>query len=257
MKKILFVLLGLMLNGIAWGQTSLKPFEQIEVQITPWHHIPALLHLPADMKPGKKYPLLIAFHGRSIAGNDVTKIFHQGVARQMHEGKNIDAVNKVDGKKYEFIVFAPLATSWSLGPEHLNVALDDILKRYPIDPSRIYVTGYSAGGWSVGMAITDPVTAPRIAAAVCMSPATIDAKNMSSFSITAKNNVHTWYFGGTEEPVFLGNCKLFADSTDKYKKGLTRITVGDHKHCCWETYYDPAYREGGINIYEWLLQFKK
>ncbi|RFS19557.1 hypothetical protein DVR12_23290 [Chitinophaga silvatica] len=258
MKKIVFITLILICGRVALGQqTSLKPFEEIQVPITPWHHVPALIHLPPNMKEGKKYPIIIAFHGKSIAGDDVTKIFHQGVTKQMHAGKNIDAVNKVDGKKYEFIVFAPLATSWSLGPEHLNVALDDLLKRYPIDPARVYITGYSAGGWSVGMAITDPVTAPRIAAAVCMSPASIYDKNLKSFSITAKNNIHTWYFAGTEEIAFLSNCKAYVDSTNKYKPGLTKITIGDHKHCCWETYYTPSYKEDGLNIYEWLLQYKK
>ncbi|MFY0255799.1 hypothetical protein ACDQ55_17800 [Chitinophaga sp. 30R24] len=254
----MFFLSGLLLLHTLLGiAQNIKPFQQIEVQITPWHHIPALLYLPEHLKSGKRYPLLIAFHGKSIAGTDVTKIFRQGVAKQMHEGKKIDAVNKIDGKKYEFIVMAPLATSWSLGPEHLDVALNDVLKRYPIDSSRIYVTGYSAGGWSVAMAVTDRHTAKRIAAAVNMSPATIDDKNLNSFAITAASNIHVWYFGGTEEPVFLGNCKRYADSTNKYKQGLTQLTTGDHKHCCWETYYNPSYRENGMNIYEWLLQFKK
>ncbi|HEY8957186.1 prolyl oligopeptidase family serine peptidase [Chitinophaga sp.] len=252
-----FLIIALMLQTISASAQDLKPFKQIEVQITPWHHIPALLKLPDNPKSGKRYPLLICLHGRSIAGTDVTKIFRQGVARQMHEGKNIDAVNKLDGKKYEFIVMAPLATSWSLGPEHLDVAITDVLKRYPIDSSRIYITGYSAGGWSVAMAVTDKRTAKRVAAAVNMSPATIDAENLKSFQVTAQNNIHVWYFGGSDEPVFLGNCKLYADSTNKYKPGLTKLSIGNHKHCCWEQYYNPSYREDGMNIYEWLLQFKR
>lgn len=148
-----FLIIALTLQTLLVSAQDLKPFKQIEVQITPWHHIPALLKLPDNPKSGKRYPLLICLHGRSIAGTDVTKIFRQGVARQMHEGKNIDAVNKLDGKKYEFIVMAPLATSWSLGPEHLDAVITDVLKRYPIDSSRIYITGYSAGGWSVALSL--------------------------------------------------------------------------------------------------------
>lgn len=255
MKAFLFI--GMMLQAAVMTGQNIKPFKQIEVQITPWHRIPTLIKLPDDLKGGERYPLLICLHGRSIAGTDVTKIFRQGAARQVHEGKNLDAVNKLDGKKYEFIVMAPLATSWSLGPEHLDAAITDVLKRYPIDSTRIYITGYSAGGWSVGMAVTDKKLAKRIAAGINMSPATIDAQNMKSFSITAQNNIHVWYFGGTEEPVFLGNCKLFADSTNKYKQGLTKLTIGNHRHCCWEQYYNPSYRENGMNIYEWLLQYKR
>lgn len=255
MRVFLFICM-LLQTAVVAGQ-DLKPFKEIQVQITPWQHIPALLKLPDNMKSGKRYPLLICLHGKSIAGNDITKIFRQGVARQMHEGKNIDAVNKIDGKKYEFIVMAPLATSWSLGPADLDVALSDMLKRYPIDSSRIYITGYSAGGWSVGMAVTDKKLSKRVAAAVNMSPAMIDPQNLNSFNITAENNIHVWYFAGTEELHFLENIRLFAANTDKYKPGLTKLTVGDHKHCCWEQYYNPSYRENGMNVYEWLLQYKR
>ncbi|QEH42598.1 prolyl oligopeptidase family serine peptidase [Chitinophaga sp. XS-30] len=256
MKLVTFLLL-LGLPAFAQQQANLTPFQPIKVRTTPWHELPALLYLPDENVTGKKYPLIICLHGRSIAGKDLSKIFREGVTKQMHAGKKIDAINKVDGKKYKFIVLAPLAESWSLGPEHLESVLDDVVKRYPIDRSRVYITGYSAGGWSVGMAVTHPSLARKIAAAINMSPATIDEKNLKSFKVAADANVHTWYFGGKEEPVFLGNSRLYADSTNKYKQGLSKLTVGDHGHCCWSQYFNPAWRENGFSIYEWLLQYSK
>ncbi len=118
---------------------------------------PAGAHICSPVAKGERLPLIICMHGRSIAGNDLHKIFKQGVTRQMKEGKKIEAVNKADGKLYKFIVIAPLAESWGLPPDQVNVMLDDILKRYPIDSTRMYITGYSAGGWAVAMASTDAV----------------------------------------------------------------------------------------------------
>ncbi|MGX5819024.1 carboxylesterase family protein [Chitinophaga lutea] len=234
-----------------------KPMTLTSVRITPWHQLPALIYLPDEAKtPGKKFPLIITLHGRSIAGKDPAKIFREGVARQVREGKKIEGKDPA-GKHYKFIVLAPLAESWSLGPEHLESALDDVLKRYPVDPSRVYITGYSAGGWSVGMAVTTPSLAKRLAGAVNMSPATIDDKNLASFKVTADANLHVWYFGGEAEPVFLGNCHRFADSTNRYREGLTRMTIGSHGHCCWHEYYDPHWKENGESIYDWLLRFKR
>ncbi len=235
---------------------TLAPFQQIEVKTTPWHKRPALIYIPEAAK-GERLPLILCMHGKSIAGDDVGKVFRQGVTRQVHEGKKIEAVNPKDGKRYKFVILAPLSDSWGLSPDQVNAVLDDVLKRYPIDSNRIYITGYSAGGWAVAMAVTDAKLSKRLAAAVNMSPAAIEEPNMSSFRNTARANLPTWYFAGAQEQFFYDRTKMYIDSTNKYKRGLTRLSIGDHAHCCWEKYFNPAFRENGTSIYEWMLQFKR
>lgn len=234
------------------------PMHPIQVKISPWQTRPALIFTPEKPARGQKYPLLICFHGKSIAGHDLTRIFRQGVARQIHEGRKIEAVNPVDKKQYEFIVVAPLAESWSFAPQDVGPMLDDLIKRYPmIDTSRIYLTGYSAGGWAVESAKThDKRLASRIAACVTMSPPVLDSPYLRRYKLPSDANIHTWYFAGAEDGYFLKNTRTFMDSTNKYKPGLTRLTVYRGAHCCWENYYSPEYRENGMNIYEWLLQYK-
>lgn len=238
-----------------------KHFEVISVPTDQWHNVPALLHLPEGGPINGKYPLLVCFHGKSIAGHSVPKLFNEGVPRQLHEGQKIEAKNKLDGKLYKFIVLAPLAESWGINPPQLEVILDDILKKYPmIDSNRIYLTGYSAGGWCSVMAMTDTRhLAGRIAASVVMSPAPIDPINFGKFSNVGAAKIHTWYFSGTGEPQFLENTERCIDSTNKYQEGLVKFTKHDKGHCCFHEFYDPAYRDStdGMNIYEWLLQWKQ
>lgn len=253
--KSIVLLCSLVLHTGADGQYA--PMKPIDVKISPWQTRQALILTPESMSKGKKYPLLICFHGRSIAGRDLTKIFRQGVARQIHEGKKIEAVNPVDNKLYEFIVVAPLAESWSFAPQDVEPMLDDIMKRYPVDPSRVYLTGYSAGGWSVESAKThNKQLSKRIAACVTMSPPILDSPYLKRYKLSTDANIHTWYFAGAQDGYFLKNARSYVDSTNRYKPGLTRFTVFNGGHCCWEEYYNPEHRENGMNIYEWMLQFK-
>ncbi|KAA2242454.1 hypothetical protein F0L74_07880 [Chitinophaga agrisoli] len=250
------ILLGSMwVWGSADGQYA--PMQPIQVKISPWQTRPALILTPEKAVPGKKYPLLICFHGRSIAGHDLGKIFREGVTRQIHEGRRIEAVNPKDKQLYEFIVLAPLAESWSFTPQDIEPMLDDVIKRYPVDVNRIYLTGYSAGGWAVESAKTHNAhLASRIAACVTMSPPILDSPYLKRYKVPADAGIHTWYFAGSDDGYFLGNVRTYIDSTNKYKQGLTRLTVYKGGHCCWHDLYNPLYRENGMNVYEWLLQYK-
>lgn len=234
------------------------PMQRIDVRVTEWQTRQALIYTPEGMVRGERYPLLLCFHGKSIAGKDPAKIFREGVAKQLKAGKKIEAVNKKDGKLYKFIVVAPLEESWSCPPQNVNAMLSDLIKRYPIDTTRIYLTGYSAGGWSVESAKThDATLSARIAACVTMSPANLDPPYLKRFKLVADHKIHTWYFVGNRDDYFRDNVKRFMDSTAKYGKGLTKLTVYQGAHCCWSSFYTPNYRENGMNIYEWLIQYQK
>jgi len=254
LKNIL--LLGSMLLHTS-AENPYAPMQPIQVKISEWQTRPALIYLPEKQAAGKKYPLLICFHGKSIAGKDLSKIFRQGVARQLREGEKIAAVNPRDKRRYEFIVLAPLSRSWSWPPQDMEMMLDDVIKRYPVDSSRIYLTGYSAGGWAVESAKTHSVSlSRRIAACVTMSPPVIDNPYLKRYKLVADAGIHTWYFAGDHDAYFLHNVHTFIDSTNRYRPGLTRLTVYKGGHCCWQYFYDPHHRENGMNIYEWMLQFK-
>ena len=108
-----------------------------------------LLFLPAGYKAhGKaRYPLLIFLHGSGEAGADLEKVKAHGPP------SFVDA--RAD---FPFIVASPQSTSSSqFDPVELNLMLDELLAKLPVDPDRVYLTGLSLGGiWSYGWASLNP-----------------------------------------------------------------------------------------------------
>ncbi|NML39062.1 prolyl oligopeptidase family serine peptidase [Chitinophaga sp. G-6-1-13] len=237
-----------------------RNMDSVLVTTSQWKKVGALIHLPEDYYlTTKDYPVIICLHGKSKAGADLKRLTLEGVPYWLNNGARIQAKNPADGKLYKFIVVAPQASSWGLKPAEINSILDDVEKRYRIDKSRIYITGYSAGGWATVMALTDSrKLTSRIAAAVPMSVASIDKKNEGQFKLVADASVHCWYFAGSDELHFLEECQRYVDSTNKYQSGLAQISViPDFGHHSWKQLYDPRYRNNGMNIYEWMLQYRQ
>jgi len=257
--KFLFALccLGVIIPATTKAQRNM---DSIQVNVTPWSKAHALIALPDDYtKTKKSYPLIIFLHGKSKSGFNLQKLLLEGIPYWVNKGEKIQAVNPVDNQLYKFIVVAPQAPSWGLKPDELRRMLDDVEKHYRIDRSRIYLTGYSAGGWASVMALTEsPALTNRFAAAVPMSVATIDDKNLKQFKLVADANVHCWYLAGTDEPHFLEACEQYKDSTNVYKPNLAKLTVLEgFAHHTWKALYDTANHKYGLNIYEWMLQYKK
>lgn len=234
--------------------------DSILIPTNPSRMVGALLYLPDDYKKTKQeYPLIVCFHGKSKSGHNLQKLLLEGIPYWINNGEKMEAVNPVDGKLYKFIVVAPQAPSWGLRPIEIRRLLDDIEKRYRVDRSRIYLTGYSAGGWATVMAMTDnEALSNRITAAVPMSVATIDVENMKHFKMVADANIATWYMAGSDEPHFLQECEKYKDSTNTYKPNLAKLTILDgFAHHSWKALYDTKNKLYGMNIYEWMLQYKK
>lgn len=259
MRSILFACLVLSLLGADMAAYAQRNMQRIEVNVGPKENRGALLQLPDDYSNTKqRYPLILFLHGKSKAGNDLSKLTLDGIPYLLHHGVKLNAVNPEDGKLYKFIILMPQAVSWGLKPAQVNAVLNDAIRRYRIDTSRIYITGYSAGGSTTVSALTEnKALTRRFAAAVSLSPVLLDDKNMAQFKLVADANVPCWYFAGEQEPYFLRTVRRFIDSTNQYKEGLTKLTIGQHGHCCFKDIYTPSYKVGGVNIYEWMLQHKR
>src|SRR3954470_22998025 len=154
--RTLFILVFLWSLQSTATVSAQRNMDSIMVNVTAWSKAHALLYLPDEYAKTKKtYPLIIFLHGKSKAGFNLQKLLLEGIPYWINNGEKIQAVNPEDGKLYKFIVVAPQAPSWGLKPDQLRRVLDDVEKRYRIDRSRIYLTGYSAGGWASVMALTE------------------------------------------------------------------------------------------------------
>lgn len=259
-KHIPVALLSLLLMMVSTAKAQQRR-DTVQLKATAYSTVNSLVFLPDGYQSSKmKYPAIIYLHGKSKAGNDLSKIVREGIPYWINNGKKIRAKNPKDGKTYDFIVIAPQAPSWGLKPDELERLLNDVSAKYRIDPARVYITGYSAGGWATVMALTEkPSLAARFAAAVPMSVSTIDDKNRKNFKVVADANVPCWYMAGDKELHFMEDCEKYVDSTNRYRPGLAKMTiVPGFRHSSWISLYDPANKHGiGMNIYEWMLQYRK
>jgi predicted peptidase len=152
-KIMVFVLFFVvLLNEVSVAQKDSTAFLKLQY-ITSGDTLPYRLLKPRKVDDGKKYPLIIFFHGAGERGNDNEKNIKH--IKEM-------VTNNGNRMKYPCFVIAPQCPEKLKWIESYNseltarpakpmqqfiTLLEKILKENPIDPSRIYVTGLSMGGF--------------------------------------------------------------------------------------------------------------
>jgi len=190
-----------------------------------------LLYHPKTLgQAQKKWPLLIFLHGGGEAGDNLEKVKAHGPPRLVE--------TKDD---FPFIVASPqtpTGSGWSV--EVLNVLLDELLARLPIDADRVYLTGLSRGGygtWHFACAYPErfaaiaPISGGGYPDAVCRL-----------------KNVPVWVFHGAKDDVInISESRRMVEPL-KACGGNVRFTIyPDADHDAWtETYANPE-------LYEWFL----
>lgn len=122
--------------------------------------LPYRLLSPSHLKAGERYPLVIQFHGSGGIGND-----NSGQLDRLARSWAIPEVRE----RYQAYVLVPQfpIRSANYGPAspsqaaeaspvlHLALRLvRDFIVQHPVDPSRIYATGFSMGGSAAWLAPT-------------------------------------------------------------------------------------------------------
>ncbi|MCG7507770.1 alpha/beta fold hydrolase [Mesorhizobium retamae] len=163
-----------------------------------------LLYKPSDYdSSGKTYPLVVWLHGGDQGGNDIEKVRRSGLPKLI-EG----------GKEFPFLVFSPQNPSEELlyPIEKVEAALEEVIASNRVDRSRVYVIGYSRGGFGAwAMAEQFP---GRFAAIVPIA----GGGNRHYLSRTNEKAAF-WVFHGTDDDVI-----PLSDSVVLYErlKGLKR-----------------------------------
>jgi Carbohydrate binding module (family 6)/Secretion system C-terminal sorting domain len=233
-----------------------------------------LTYLPADYNPANKYPLIIFLHGMGEGGDGVSGLYNllnQGLPWWINRGFKPSAVSPVDGKTYEFIVVSPQAPAswqWSYDYNEIQYVVPDILNRYSIDQSRMYVTGLSAGGSGTWSCMThDPNFAMKFAAIMPNSDAGFNNTPLEApflHDITSVYGVPVWCVDGALDGLH-GHTTLYLDTINAgppiaNPQGVqTLIDGAGHSAAAWDSAYSPTWRNNQFNqtAYEWFLRYKR
>ena len=196
-----------------------------------------LLHIPLndELKVEGNLPLIVFLHGAGERGSDLELV-------KVHGPPKI-----VEGQpKFPFAVLSPQCKSGEMwDPASLDLLLDQILSEYPIDASRIYLTGLSMGGrgtWDWAM------YAPQRFAAI--APICGWGERFMSHKI---KDVPTWIFhGALDQVVPLKESIDMVNALRRNGNDQVKFTVYEEaNHDSWTETYNNA------KLYEWFLSHRK
>ncbi|MEX6687502.1 right-handed parallel beta-helix repeat-containing protein [Danxiaibacter flavus] len=222
-------------------------------------------YLPADYNTsGKKYPLILFFHGSGELGSgsqaDLKKVLKWGPTKLIANG-SWPKTFTVNGESFTPIVISPQYRNTSRSLDDYKALMAYVLKKYRIDESRIYMTGLSHGG---GTAIYYPSIsddgANKVAAVVTSAESVYG--NAAGIARFAKVDMPLWMCSNRNDPkVPIRYSLSWYDGLKDYSPRVSPqplMDIFDQKgHDSWSKMYDPNYRPRGLNVYEWMFQFKR
>jgi predicted peptidase len=184
-----------------------------------------------------QFPLVIYLHGRG------GKVMEREDFPD-HSSKTFS--NPENYKKRPCFILVPQAAGnepWS-GNQGNNVLdlISDLIKELPIDKNRIYITGYSMGGYGTWWALgKEP---KRFAAGIPIA----GGGNPSTTSVMQK--IPIWAFhGAKDEVVPVEQTRKMVEALEK--RGIIKYTeIPDKGHDVWNVYQDEK-------VHEWLFEQSK
>lgn len=207
----------------------------------------------------KTYPLLIFLAGGGQMGNgkeDLPLLKNDGIVTMQLENK-LPPNFLVDGKNFSFITLTPQFSHYPLDAE-VQAFVTFAKKNYRVDPSRVYMSGLSMGGVvtaNVGSSYTS-----ELAAIVPMSGVSSGTDLKQRCNKIAAGALPVWVFHNAGDPLIGESDPInFVAAINTYKPLVKpRLTLfNEFKHDAWTQALDTGYRENGLNIYEWMLHFKR
>ncbi len=226
--------------------------QQFLTQIDGWN---AYVHLPAEYNDStaKRYPLICFIPGTGECGTDASKLLTYGPSKFVAAGDKMEFM--VNGKLEKPIVISLQPSALWPSAYTVNRKLDSIFARYRIDLQRVNATGLSMGGWAWDNFVDNysPVYTNKVTSIVSMSapPPDNGYGNMKYFALAGGT---MWAFEGNQD---LRGLDQIRDTMNKAVPSSVRYTLYTGGHCCWNTFYDPAFTENGESIYTWMLKQRK
>ena len=216
-----------------------NPFAKLlsgEWQKTEGHGLPYRIFGARKLRGADEtgYPLVIYLHGR---GGDVMTPEQPGEARTFSQEENY--------RKRECIIIAPQCpkdASWDgKNSEAVVGIIGDLVKNLAVDKKRIYLTGYSMGGYGTFHLLGQE---PRLFAAGVPIAGGGDPNRAESYK-----NVAMWIFHGAKDPTV--NVEQSRKMVEALKKArseakYTEYEDGDHG-IAGKVYADPE-------LHEWLFK---
>lgn len=211
------------------GQQALKARVHMEGELD------YLLYSPDDHgDPKARFPLVVWLHGGNEGGDDIDRVRASGLPKMIEAGR-----------EFPFFVFSPQNPSEELlyPIERLESVLRQVLANPRIDRNRVYVIGYSRGGFGAwAMAEQFPGT---FAAVVSIA----GGANLQYLNRTGEGTAYRLFHGTDDDVIPLSVSALVHERLRSLKRN-TRLTV-------YEGVNHAAVESIALNdeaLWSWLLE---
>lgn len=190
-------------------------------------------YFPKDYsEEGDAYPLLYFMHGSGERGTDLDRLETATLPQFIKKGLELP-----------FVTVCPQCEEmWNT--RSLDLLLDEVIEKYNIDPSRVYLSGNSMGGLGTWMLAN--VAADRVAAIapICPPSTRINPENFKGLPI--------WCFhGAMDSEVPIGESVKMIRQLRKAGCDVKFTVYADADHDTWTpAYHDPE-------LMSWLLSHHK
>lgn len=193
-----------------------------------------LLYTPEDYDGSDAlFPLVVWLHGGDQGGADIEALKTGGLPKMIAEGRELP-----------FLVFSPQNPSEELlfPIERVKAALDAVVAEHRVDPARIYLVGFSRGGFGAwAMAEQFPETFAAVVP--------IAGGGNRHYLNRTNEKAAFWVFHGTEDTVIpLSDSIVMFERLKGLERDVRLSVLEGVDHAAVETAAldDPA-------LYEWLL----
>jgi len=243
MNRCLALLLAVSLFSLSARAEKPAPGKQVELSFkTPAGlTIPYLLYLPKNLDPeaARKWPVILFLHGRGESRGPLKIVAKWGPPRMAARGDDLP-----------YLVISPQCPAdsrWNADNQQKGLLdlLDHLGANYPVDQSRLYLTGLSMGGYGSWKLAVEHGKRFAAAAIICGAGNPADAGKLVDLPI--------WVFHGTEDRVVpYKNSAEMVEAIEKAGGKKIRFTtfkgVG---HNSWSAAYATP------ELYQWFDRHKR
>jgi len=211
----------------------------------------------------QRYPLLVFLHGIGQRGDGDGQLFTVGQdgLGKLLETRSLPPNFVVNGKNFSFIYICPQYWETPTG-EDVKRLMDTLKAKYRIDISRIYLAGLSVGG----IVTTEAAASyPYLYAAISAMGGTTASGLPGNFAAKCKGisdaKLPIWAFHNEFDPTIPRyQTEEFINKVKSYNPLVVpkyTLYLGSYDHNVWGRALNPATKEDGMNVYEWMLQYKR